>query len=315
MKSGRDKAGYVIPFHFVISKWTTKINPGTLEQCLLVPPSLTAGSNVDDPNRNAQHAQIHIYYHLRMMAKYRIPACTEPSTISTLEPVTVLPFTEVQPPMNTQDFPTEFVESLSGVIRTSLFGPTLGTLTVSTQEPPALVYNDFPFSGSSTALEFKIELDAAENNETYQRLRRLIFDIDGVIRIKTFFSATPFPYLPSQTLLTSQGKIRLLDNVVRLKPQSTGGSHWQYLRGAEQSRWRTMISMPIHVKTRLSPTFCSSLVARFYTLVIRLKVLNACNRKLSSWKFRFKLSTTNRIPSKPLQGGPGLPLKVELLTW
>lgn len=245
----------------------------------MVPPSLTAGSKVNDPNRNAQHTQIRISYHLHMMAKYQISACTEPNIISALERVTVLPFTEAQPPMYTQDFSTEFVESLSRVIRTSLFGSTLGTLTVSTQEPPALVYNDFPFSGSSTALDFQIELDAAENGETYQRLRRLTFNIDGVIRIKTFFSATTFPCLPSQTLLTSQGKIRLLDEVVKLEPQSTSGFHWQYLQGAEQSRWRTIISIPIHIRPRLSPTFYSSLVARLYTLIIRLKVLNAYNRK------------------------------------
>ena len=240
----------------------------------MVPPSLTAGSKIKDPGRNEPITQISIGYQLRVVLKFWIPGRTELSEISVLGRVEVLPLTEVQPPTNTQHFPTEFVESVSHAIQSSILGFTLGTMTISTQEPPALSFQA-PFSDSSTTLRFQVELDAAESSEIYHRLRHLAFSISGVLRIKTFFTTTTFPELPSQVMLATFGKTRLLDEVMKLESRKIGSLDWQYRSRDKTGSWRTTISVPIHLISRVPPTFCSPLVARFYSLVMRLKVLSA----------------------------------------
>lgn len=234
---------------------------------------------------------------------------------------------EELPPLETRDFPAEYVESVSNPIRTSLIGTSLGTMTISTREPPALSYN-LTASGASTILKFQVDLDAVENGEIRRRLRAITFIVEGVIRVKTFRSTSPFPKLPSQDLLIGGGKIRLADQIMELERQTIGNVGWRHWpkndvvlmktqdrfmsRSASASEpypsnkfatlmrsmsvsepsvasrskgtWRTNFEVPIHITSRLTPTFCSPLIARFYSLILRLKI-----SKLSSKAFELEV--------------------------
>lgn len=42
-----------------------------------------------------------------------------------------------------------------------------------------------------------------------QSLRRLIFNVESIFRLKTIYSLLPFARIPGQTMLTTRGPIRL----------------------------------------------------------------------------------------------------------
>ncbi len=303
--------GYWIPYHFVIPRWILGENPRIPEQCLWLPPSLIADPTINDTAS--------VSYQLRVTTKLSVRGQTERQTLTASEPVTVMSLAEELPPLEIRDFPAEFVESVSNPIRTSVIGKALGTMTISTWEPPALSYN-MTASGGSTILTFQVDLDAAGNDETDRRLRALTFLVEGLLRMKTFRSTEPFPKLPSQGLLTSRGQIRLSDQVLKLETRTIANCAWNYrpsddkippetppsptasasepqtsnrvftlLRSmstgepamASQGKgtWRTNFDVPIHITSRLTPTFCSPLIARFYSLILRLKVLKAFSKQ------------------------------------
>jgi len=306
--------GYVVPYHFIIPKWIVGTKPRTPEQCLLLPPSLIPGPAINDTAS--------ISYHLRVTTKLLVRGRTEKETLSASKPVTVMSVAEEQPPTETQDFPAEYVESISNPVRTSIIGTTLGMMTMLTREPPALSYSFTP-TGGSTTLGVQVNLQAAETGEIYRRLMAMTFVVEGVVRVKTFRSTVPFPKLPSQALLTSRGKIRLSDQVLKLEVRKIRNCEWRYWpddekdstktqdgfssRSASASephpsdesvtisqsrriskpsvaprgkgRWRTKFNVPIHISSRLTPTFCSPLVARFYSLLVRVKISKAFSKK------------------------------------
>ncbi len=89
-------------------------------------------------------------------------------------------------------------------------------MTILTREPPALSYSFIPMGGS-TILGVQVNLQGAETSDIYRRLMAMTFVVEGVIHVKTFRSTAPFPKLPSQALLTSRGKIRLSDQVLKIE--------------------------------------------------------------------------------------------------
>lgn len=200
------------------TSYTPRFNPRTPEQCLVLPPSLTANPSVQNTAS--------ISYHLSVTAKLRLQGreCVETSTAT--KPVTVIPLTEELPPLETQDFPSEFVKSVSRADRTSILRTTIGTMTISTSEPPALSYR-LSSSGSSTSLSLHIDLQTEVNSKIHRRLTAMRFVIHGVVRMKTFRSTTPFPKVPIQALLTSRGKIRLADEVKPLAKHEIGNCEWR----------------------------------------------------------------------------------------
>jgi hypothetical protein len=130
-----------------------------------------------------------------------------------------------------------------------------------------------------------------------------------LVRVKTFFSVKSFPRLPSQTLLGSFSEMRLRDGSIKLETQYVRDVSWGYrfslgsqtdatpasqlglsisnkvasengngqvsMTSEPNGKWISNWTVPIEVDGRLLPTFCSSLVARFYTLIVRVKVAGA----------------------------------------
>jgi hypothetical protein len=189
-------------------------------------------------------------------------------------------------------------------------GGTLGTMNVSLQEPPALVYNASSTGSSTTAL-MKLEFGStsASSNGVPKSLQGLSFTVFSLVRVKTFYSVKSFPRLPSQTLLESFSEMRLRDGIIKLETQCVRDVSWGYrfsldsqahatpashlglsisnkevsengngqvsMISEPNGKWISNWTVPIEVNGRLLPTFCSSLVARFYTLIVRVKVAGA----------------------------------------
>ena len=298
-----------IPFYFIVSKNIPSSDPQSPEHCLQLPPSIELGSVIVDEN-GKRFAQPSITYALR--AAVCFAARTDDETMPPVEssiPLILRPRTREFPPTDTIDFPTEFKLQVTKPVRWSLFARHLGNLRVSMQEPRPLLYNSSSM-GSLTECHVGLELLAFGSGDVHQALQAMEITIHSWVRAKTFYSVKPFSQLPSQTL-SSDGKTELRDDFLKLDKRHLSHVSWGYQyhsvetggddksisadngpsnqliepdigsssrseppspSQAPSGRWTARITHPIRVQSRLLPTFCSSIVARLYTVVIRLKI-------------------------------------------
>lgn len=298
---------YTTPFHFIISRTVASSNPDTPEHCLQLPPSLELGGLVVDDLTGKRFAQPSIEYSLRAAVTINIGNGNRARTIETSMPVILMPHTQEFPPTETKDFPAEFKERESKILRRSLIGGKLGKMNISIQEPPALTYDTLSTRSTTEAL-IKLELESTSSGDIHWILTEMTFTILSLIRVKTFYSIKAFPRLPSQSLLSLRGRTRLRDDLIKLETRTVEKVPWSYIfemgsqvpnlshsstavgdlvdgnsvHGERRSstaslpslegRWTAVLNIPIRVDARLLPTFCSSLVARMYSVILRVKV-------------------------------------------
>ncbi|CZT42392.1 uncharacterized protein RSE6_02266 [Rhynchosporium secalis] len=298
-----------VPFHFIISRAIPCSTPNSPEQCLRLPPSLNLGEQYVDQSTGIHYAQPSITYFLRAAVSFAGGSQQNCTLLETFLPVTIAPYTEELPPTETNDFPMEFKERESKILQRSYLGGTLGTMSVSLQEPPAIIYN-VSSTGTSTSALLRLEFEStsASPRNVPKILQGLSFTVFSLIRVKTFYSVKSFPRLPSQSLLESFNEMRLRDGIVKLETQLIRDVSWDFrydsndnnatlasqyepfpihkavLRISKRNasttneltgKWISNWTIPIEVEGRLLPTFCTSLVARFYTLIVRVKVARA----------------------------------------
>ncbi|KAF2802901.1 uncharacterized protein BDZ99DRAFT_482461 [Mytilinidion resinicola] len=319
------------PFHFIISRAIPCTNPDSPEQCLQLPPSLNSGEEFVDQCTGMRFAQPRIIYFLRATVSFTTEDHQDCKSLETFLPITIAPYTEELPPTETDDFPMEFKERESKVLRRSLIGGTLGTMNVSLQEPPALVYKTSS-TGSSTAALMTLEFQSTStsSNDIPKSLQGLSFTVFSLVRVKTFYSVKSFPRLPSQTLLESFSEMRLRDGIIKLETQYVRDASWGYrfsldsqtdaslasqlglsisnkvasengngqvsMTSEPSGKWISNWTVPIEVNGRLLPSFCSSLVARFYTLIVRVKVAGARQERFD---LEVPLQVIHTPPSNP----------------
>ena len=204
----------------------------------------------------------------------------------------------------------------------------------SIQEPPALTY-DFRSTFSSTEALLKLEFESTSSINAYRSLQGLSFTVYSLIRAKTFYSIKSFPRLPSQSLLEAHSETRLRNDILKLETRYVKDVSWGYrfeigspthegpfdptmqssnfdemlaATGADEGsaskgRWISNWTIPIEVENRLLPTFCSSLVARCYSLIIRVKVSGA---RQESFDLEVPLQVIHASPARApsLSGEP-----------
>lgn len=129
-------------------------------------------------------------------------------------------------------------------------------------------------------------------------LQRIGFKIIPGLRAKTFYSTQPFPKLPTQALLTVNGPYRLHDQILKLEQVNRSLTSWQLVEtnptplseggaivGSTVSHkihpprsdrtplaeWHSELSFSIKLPNDVTPTFCSAITARQYSLIILLK--------------------------------------------
>jgi hypothetical protein len=225
-------------------------------------------------------------------------------------PIVLTPHTEELPPTETNDFPAEFREQETKIMRRFLMGTTLGALKISLREPPPLTYHD-GCEHSSTGAFMRLEFVSTSLSSTSKPPYALVFTVYSLVRVKTFYSVKAFPGSPSQGLLDVDTESRLRDDIVKLETWTIKNASWGYrfdigrqssdelLNSASKmglsngrmndeaancpsnlepkttapnGRWISNWTIPIEVDGRLLPTFCSALVARRYSLIVRVTV-------------------------------------------
>jgi hypothetical protein len=234
-KVSLDQSIYVATFHFNIPKTMPRLKPDLPEHCLQLPPSLELGEILVDAVTGKRFAQPSIRYSLRSLVTLGNREEDVSKTIETALPVILVPCTEESPPTNTADFPAEFKEQESKVLRRQLMAGALGELTVSIREPPALRY-EAQAPHARTSASAKLEFKPHASSQMSQTLQRLSFTIFSLIRIKTFYSLQTFPRLPSQSLLNLHGTTRMRDEMIKLETRTLRDVSWRYIYELDNQR-------------------------------------------------------------------------------
>ncbi|KFY03633.1 hypothetical protein V490_00113, partial [Pseudogymnoascus sp. VKM F-3557] len=229
-------------------------------------------------------AQPSIAYYLRATVRLNTSGGAGSKTVDTSLPVIITPYTQEYPPTEITDFPTEFNEQETKVMRRYLMSRRLGAMTASMREPPALTY-DVQSAHACTEASVKLELEFESSSEVYRILQNLTFNICPLIRIKTFYTLQSFRRLPSKDLLSLEGAMRFRDEMIKLDRKDVQGVSWKFvLQQSSQApetqptiatppvgKWTAQLPVPITADTRLLPTFCTSVVARLYAIIIQVK--------------------------------------------
>ncbi|KIM95754.1 hypothetical protein OIDMADRAFT_33837 [Oidiodendron maius Zn] len=227
MQDGPDPGHVVLeaPFHFVISRLVASPESGSPEQCLQLPPSLELGDLFIDRLTGKRFAQPRIAYNIRASVKLNMRSDGSAVSLETSLPVVIVPLTEELPPTETSDFPFEFKESDTKVLRRFPLGSTLGPLKFSMQEPPPLVIGSRSDSSSTMAV-MKLEFESTSLVDAQKSLQGLSFTVCPLLRAKTFYSVNSFPMLPSQSLLDSGNEVRLHDSFLKLGTWYVSDARW-----------------------------------------------------------------------------------------
>lgn len=205
------------------------------------------------------------------------------------------------PPYDTEDFFNDFVSKQSHLLRPSIFSSQKYAIRLTAVEPaPVLMVDANTFE--SREMVIRVGVTASVSNldtpAFVMLLQKIGFEIIPALRAKTYYSTQPFPKLPAQALLTVNGPHRLRDQVLKLEQASQTLSSWRFVdtdtvpstdkggipgstsghdiyptrdRQSPPTEWQSEISFTVKVPNDVTPTFCSAIAARQYSLVILLK--------------------------------------------
>ncbi|KFY01388.1 hypothetical protein V490_00937 [Pseudogymnoascus sp. VKM F-3557] len=300
-----------IPFDFIISRQIPTADPQRLpDHCSQLPPSAELGAVFIDQSSGKRYAQPSISYELRALVGFSAQDEDAVITVESILPIIIIPHTEEFPPTSTHDFPTEFKEVDSKLLRLSMFGRPTGTMSVSMREPRPLSYNSSSVCAVTEA-QLDLEFSTADLGDAVLTLQAMKITLYSLIRAKTFYGVESFPRLPSQTLVGVHGQTKMRDDIIRLPRTELPHVQWQFrydlegrshgdsevsppsypvddsvasqsrpstetqpqsLPQAPKGRWIATICHPIRVESSLLATFCSAIAARLYTVILHLKV-------------------------------------------
>jgi hypothetical protein len=228
---------YAVPFNFVIPPQVLENNLDTPYVCLNPPPSLQVG-RVLFLGQSHEFAQPSIRYQLRVLAKVTQPEPMSAKLIDTSKEIQVMPYTEVLPPTHTHDFPAEFVESQTSNLRLSIFGRSLYAMTMTMREPAAIQRGKSSTNGETEA-KIQVELEPADGKQDtvntmtddrlLQNLKGATFKLEGMVRIKTFYSTAPLSKLPNQAMAGKESQLRLGEMTHKLEVTKMKLDSWQTL--------------------------------------------------------------------------------------
>lgn len=225
---------YLASFRLVIPRWAILNTENVPDQCLSLPPSLSAGVPYRPPGEEDEYAQPNIRYRLKAHVKLNfLQDPILPRTLEASRTIVILPCSPPMPPTDTSDFPAEFISSASNTYRAFLFGSRY-TMTLSMQEPAAISLQSTQTCGSVNAmLHVEIKAPASGMGSTsvkrlHLSLKNLLFKIQPILRAKTFYSTQPFRKMPSEAMLFLKSSVRLRDEVMKLDAHDLKASSWQH---------------------------------------------------------------------------------------
>lgn len=293
---------YITQFRFVVSKWATPKCGSVPTQCLVLPPSFCHGSILTDDTDATTYAQPLIEYNLRAIAAFTNSNAADGTvTIGHQLEVPIRAAPEVFPPCDTEDFFNDFVIKQIHPLRLSIFSFQKYTMTLTAGEPaPVLIVEGHAFE--SREIVIRVSVTASISNLDTRAftilLQRIGFRIIPGLRAKTYYSTQPFPKLPVQALLTVNGPHRLHDQVLKLEEVNRSLTSWRFMETdavpsiakggihgstggnklyptrdgqSPPAEWQSKVTFAIKVPNDATPTFCSAIAARQYSVLILLK--------------------------------------------
>lgn len=300
-------AEYTSSFGVAIPEQIVTEIDGVPDQCLLLPPSMTAG-DVFERRQGEKYAQPRIEYRIRAVMKSTLDGCDSLIVAQADELVTIMPCSEPCPPINTSDFPDEFIHSVTHPFRKSYFGPRY-QMTLSMPEPnPVSTPATTPYSVTNLRLQVQIEAFAGKRGGSFKLLcsilENLRFQTSLSLRAKTFYASKPFSQMPGYTMGGGQDLPNSHESVYKIQTVDKGSRSWQphprtevmhpgdastppftsaslapdgepFLHSKTMSltnKWSTTLEIPLSINGSLIPTFCSAIASRQYSIIARTKV-------------------------------------------
>ena len=206
---------------------------GIPDQCLSLPPTVSVGDVLEGFD-HTKYAQPRIEYRLRALVRTRSPR-DELKTVQGERAIIIIPCSEPSPPVDTTDFPGEFIGSMSNAFRVSFLGAQY-VMMLSLPEPSAISIKPST-ERQTTVLRLKVEIQATDRVEPKTNVRALARELEGlkfriqpILRAKTYYSTEPFPVMPGQSMVTARGPIRLHDSVSKMSEVELASSSWQFRR-------------------------------------------------------------------------------------
>lgn len=303
---------YSFPFSFVVPSVLEYSHDDKPSLCRMLPPSFDTARQRPSRWNETNRPLLSITYSLVACIHYHENGHSALHHVEVQEPVNYLPYAEVQPPTPIEDFPGEFVFSELIKLRKHALGGHLGAARLSASEPPPLIYSS-PISAPST--EFEVFIIIHPISLPLCVLQNLSFDVKPAIRAKTVYSTTPMTCMTKQSDLAEDTLNHVHDDVTKLEERRFSDLEWRQilesglddmpttdealassgpqilsgqngLRGKPNERhgaydgvWKASITVVIKPPELLVPAFCGSLIARSYSLLLRIRVRGAYGRK------------------------------------
>lgn len=199
----------------MVPGWLLVQSPAVPARCFSLPRSLEREQVLTGTKETKEFTESHIAYYLHLKLVLRISETCLRKTHKVWGEIKLLPYTEDFPPSDIRDFPAEFVQSMTNNFKTSIFSRLSSTMTISTDEPAALQLGK---ASCMTNLEILVEVEAAPDEADTAHVDRLVsvfkestFETKVELRARTFHSTAIFPKLPSYSMLSDQGPLRLHD--------------------------------------------------------------------------------------------------------
>lgn len=274
-EAGTGEFIYKIAFNFTIPTKLLSHDPTINEQLLQLPPSFKAGEAITD-TAGQTFMQPLIDYILQAVVHFDGLVPGPPVKVQSAREIMLVPFTEIGPPLATEDFPGEYTSISTRSLSKIPFGGLFGEMSISMDEPPALRFSEGLLSARSLGY-LKLILRPKDDVANTIKQRRLKCTIKSGIVVKVFSSMTPLHGMPTYSMLQTDKYLRVRARHVSLQTRRVdvflSKADGQPLPGGSRERqdftWTTSLYLPIY-STKLLPTFCSTQAALCYALRVQL---------------------------------------------
>lgn len=208
------------PFEFTLPPGINSANDQASPPCRQFPPSFRGQKSA---HWDMKATDVCVAYFIQAEVSYELltKAGWEKRELRLARPVECIPYINVQPPIETTCFATEYVLRTEHPVWSSIFGRKVGTVVIETQEPPPLEYtSDHASTSSMISLKFQVA-----GNDTHQ-LRIKSVEIHPVLCMKQFRSRDKLKGIPRVDQATDDEALSLSQDVVDLEKYIVSEFQW-----------------------------------------------------------------------------------------
>ncbi|ORY18652.1 hypothetical protein BCR34DRAFT_553973 [Clohesyomyces aquaticus] len=310
---------YSFPFSFVLPRGTEYPDQEKPQQCQVLPPSMNTSQSLRAASPSSFSVTYMLDATVRYRAEHSGDGAELRSAKAT-QIIDYLPYTDVFPPTPTDSVPDEFVLDATTLMSKYALGSRLGSLEITTREPLPLAYSSYSptasteciLSVTARSLAMEIQRLGALSLEIQAGIRvKTFFSTEPIICLpkQTFLTQTACIRLHDEVINLGREKYTQLQweysasrgndkppayaDAVRNDSFSTTSTLsrssvlglWAHdsavlSNNNSDGAWNVTVHIPIKPLTNLLPTFCSSLVARSYSVILRVRLAGVHAKKV-----------------------------------